>query len=57
MDVERTISEIESLERLFAMPDKRPLQTKDLSAANERHDQACASNPWFKLWQQFGLPK
>jgi hypothetical protein len=31
MDAEQTIAEIEWLERIFAMPDTRPLSARDLS--------------------------
>jgi hypothetical protein len=57
MDAEKTIAEIELLERIFALPDRRALSTRDLEAANQRHDQTCATNPWFRVWQQFGLPR
>ena len=56
-DVEKTITDIEALERIFAMPDKRPLGPSDLDAANRRHDEMVARNPWFRVWQQFGLPR
>jgi hypothetical protein len=39
MDAEQTIAEIERLERIFAVPDARPLSPSDLSAANQRHDE------------------
>jgi hypothetical protein len=55
MDVEQTISEIESLERMFAVPDSRPLSASDLSAANRRHDEMLAHSPWFRLWQSYGI--
>jgi hypothetical protein len=55
MDIERIITEIESLERIFAVPDTRPLNTSDLSAANRRHDEKLASSPWFRLWQRYGV--
>jgi hypothetical protein len=38
MDAEQTIAEIERLERIFAVPDTRPLSASDLSAVNRRHD-------------------
>ena len=38
MDAEQTIAEIECLERIFAVPDTRPLSASDLTAANRRHD-------------------
>jgi hypothetical protein len=55
MDAEQTIGEIESLERIFAVPDTRPLNSNDLAAANRRHDEANAHSPWFKLWQRYGV--
>jgi hypothetical protein len=55
MDIERVITEIESLERIFAVPDTRPLSASDLSAANRRHDEKLANSPWFRLWQRYGV--
>lgn len=55
MDAEQTIAEIEWLERLFAMPDAGPFSANDLAAANRRHDEMHASNPWFRLWQRYGV--
>jgi hypothetical protein len=55
MDAEQTIAEIESLERIFAVPDKRPLSASDLSAANRQHDEKHANSPWFRLWQRYGV--
>jgi hypothetical protein len=55
MDAEQTIAEIECLERIFAEPDTRPLQSSDLAAANRRHDEMLAHSPWFRLWQQYGV--
>jgi hypothetical protein len=55
MDVEQTIAEIECLERIFAVPDTRPLGPSDLSAANRRHDETLANSPWFRLWQRYGV--
>jgi hypothetical protein len=57
MDPEKTITEIELLERIFALPDARPMSVADREAANRNHDQRCATNPWFRVWQQFGLPR
>ena len=37
MDLERTIAGIEWLERIFLLPDTRPLSASDLAAANRRH--------------------
>jgi hypothetical protein len=55
MDAEQTIAEIECLERIFAVPDIRPLSQGDLAAANRRHDAKLAHSPWFRLWQQYGV--
>ena len=55
MDIEQVIAEIESLERMFAVPDARPLRPSDLSAANRKHDQKLANSPWFRLWQSYGV--
>jgi len=55
MDAEQTIAEIERLERIFAVPDSRPLSPSDLSAANRRHDEMLAHSPWFRLWQRYGV--
>ena len=55
MDAEQTIGEIERLERVFAVPDTRPLSVSDLAAANRRHDDMLAHSPWFKLWQRYGV--
>ncbi len=54
-DAEQVIAEIESLERILALPDSRPLTLNDVAAANRRHDQTNASSPWFKLWKDFGV--
>jgi len=55
MDVERIIDDIEQLEEMFDTPDIRPLSASDVAAANRRHDQMNASNPWFRLWRHFGV--
>jgi len=55
MDAEHIIAEIETLERLFAAPDNRPLSANDISSANRRHDERLAHSPWFKLWQSYGV--
>jgi hypothetical protein len=55
MDAEQTIAEIETLERIFSVPDPRPLSPSDLSAANRRHDEMLAHSPWFRLWQRYGV--
>jgi hypothetical protein len=55
MDAEQTIAEIELLERIFAVPDTRPLSASDLAAANRRHDETLCHSPWFRLWQHFGV--
>ncbi len=58
MDVEKIIADIEFLERLYALPDKRPLRrplsVADRAAANQKHDEVYAANPWFRLWQRYG---
>ena len=55
MDAEQTIAEIELLERIFTVPDTRPLSASDLAAANRRHDEKLANSPWFRLWQRYGV--
>jgi len=55
MSIERTIAEIEWLERVYAVPDTRPLSPNDLAAANRRHDETLARSPWFRLWQRYGI--
>ena len=55
MEVEQTIAEIEWLERMLAVPDRRPLTPNDLSAANRRHDEMHANSPWFRIWQRYGI--
>jgi hypothetical protein len=55
MDAEQTIAEIEWLERIFAVPDTRPVSPSDLLAANRRHDDMHAHSPWFRLWQRYGV--
>ena len=55
MNLDRTIAEIESLERLHSLPDTRPLQLSDRYAANQRHDEMYAHNPWFRLWKRYGV--
>lgn len=55
MDLEKTISEIEWLERIFRLPDTRRLQLRDREAANQRHDELLAENPWFRLWKRYGV--
>ena len=55
MNLERIIAEIEWLERLFSLPDNRPLQLSDLYVVNQRHDEMYANNPWFRLWKRYGV--
>ncbi len=55
MDVQKTITDIELLERIVALPDTRPMTPSDLSAANRTHDEKNANSPWFKLWRDFGI--
>ena len=55
MNPEKIITEIECLERLYSLPDPRPLQLSDFYAANQRHDETYANNPWFRLWKRYGI--
>jgi hypothetical protein len=55
MDAEQNIAEIEWLERIFAVPDTRPLSASDLAAANRLHDERHANSPWSRLWQRYGV--
>lgn len=55
MDVKKTISEIEWLERIYALPDARKSELSDREAANQRHDEMNAQNPWFQLWKRYGV--
>jgi hypothetical protein len=55
MDIDHIIEEIERLERIFAVPDTRPLTQSDILAANRKHDQGLAHSPWFRLWQHYGI--
>jgi hypothetical protein len=57
MDTEKTIAEIELLERIHALPDSRPFSAADREAANRMHDERHGANPGFRVWQQFGLPR
>ena len=57
MNVEKTITEVELLEGMYALPDTRPLKLADRCAANQRHDERYADNPWFRLWQRYGIPR
>ena len=45
MDPERTIADIEWLERISSLPDTRPLSASDIAAANRRHDEALSQQP------------
>jgi hypothetical protein len=55
MDAEQTTAEIKWLERIFAIPDTRPLSASNLLAVNRRHDEMLAHSPWFQLWQRYGV--
>jgi len=55
MHVDQIIAEIERLERIFAVPDTRPLSASDLAAANRSHDEKLANSPWFRLWRRYGF--
>lgn len=54
MDIEKIIDDIELLERLYSLPDARPLTAADRTAANRDHDERNAENPWFRLWKRYG---
>ena len=55
MDPEHIIADVERLQRIFALPDTRPLNASDLAAANRKHDEKLAHSPWFRLWQRYGI--
>ena len=55
MDVEKIIAEIEWLERIYSLPDTRLAKLADRYAANQRHDEQYAENPWFRLWKRYGV--
>jgi hypothetical protein len=55
MDIEKTIADIEKLEQIHALPDPRPITMSDREVANRIHDEVYANNPWFKLWQRYGV--
>jgi len=55
MDVEKTIAEIAWLEHVFALPDTRRFSLADREAANRKHDDMYAANPWFRLWKRYGV--
>ncbi len=57
MDVEKTIAEIEWLENVYSLADTRPQTLADRYAANQRHDESNMNNPWFRLWQRYGIPR
>jgi hypothetical protein len=56
VDAEKIIFDIEWLERIAALPDTRPPQASDRFATNQHHDEINAQNPWFRLWQRYGIP-
>ena len=49
------VSSSEWLERLYLLLDTRPLRLSDRCAANQRHDEMYAHNPWFRLWKRYGV--
>ncbi len=55
MDVEKTIAEIELLESIYSLQDTRSQTLAERYAVNQRHDEALAANPWFRLWRHFGV--
>jgi hypothetical protein len=54
MDIDKVITEIETLERILSLPDPRPFGMSDRAAANQQHDEKLADNPWFRLWKRYG---
>jgi hypothetical protein len=54
LDAERTITEIEALERMFSLSDPRPPGLGYLPFVNHLHDEKLARNPWFQLWKRYG---
>jgi hypothetical protein len=57
MNVEKTIADVERLEHIYSLRDPRPLNVADRCAANRSHDERYADNPWFRLWQRYGIPR
>jgi len=57
MDIEKTITDIEWLERIYSLADTRRLRSADREAANQKHDELYAENPWFRLWKRYGIPR
>ena len=55
MDAEKTIAEIELLERIFAVRDPPAAKRKQSRSSNRRHDEMLAHSPWFRLWQRYGI--
>lgn len=56
MDIEKIISDVEWLERIFELRDPRLLGPPNREAANRQHDEMLAANPWFRLWKRYGIP-
>ncbi len=56
MDIEKIISDVEWLERVFELRDTRPLGPPNREVANRQHDEMLAANPWFRLWKRYGIP-
>jgi hypothetical protein len=54
MDTLKTITEIEMLEHILTLPDRRPLRMPDWKAADQKHDEKYADDPWFRLWRRDG---
>jgi hypothetical protein len=51
IDVEKNIAEIELLERIYTMPDKRGAVPAACRAVDQKHDAMDAKNPWLWLWK------
>jgi hypothetical protein len=54
MHAEKIMAEIELLEHILTLPDKRPLKMADWKVANQKHDEMYADDPWFRLWRRDG---
>jgi hypothetical protein len=51
MDVEKNIAEIEFLEHIYMLPDRRLSLDAGCRAANHEHDELDTHNPWLRLWE------
>jgi hypothetical protein len=55
MDAEKTIAEIKIAGAYLHAAGQRPLQMADWTAANRKHDETYANNPWVRLWKRDGV--